>query len=448
MFFDEKYRSSILNICAFGSALLLISCSGTRALAPGLSQHLSGAAAASQVFGQPQLRLGATLPGDQWEPAIAADSRGHVYALIPDFPPSCNKCPSSIAYLLVSRDNGNSWSAPREIAPPGSGQIDVQLKVDPMDGRTVYASWLQNNKSLIEVAESTDFGQTWTTVIANSTEAGTDKDELAVLGNNVYVAYNHAQTVWCSASHDGGQTWTSAKIYANAQFGWSLTGGGTVDPQGNVYFAWDGYSQNGQAKGPVNLFVTKSSDGGNTWTSTLLDVSASPPDCSAFSCGWAFLGPGIAMTSDVAGQLYVLWNAGSVDGGPERIFYSTSKDQGATWSPKADVSLAPSGVDHAFPAVAAGEMGDIRIAWMDQRNEPNWNVYYRSSTDGGASWSNESVLSNFVSGYSYIFSSGFRFPFGDYFGMAIDNQSHSQVTWGEGYQWTTPGNVWYTRQLR
>jgi hypothetical protein len=41
------------------------------------------------------------------------------------------------------------------------------------------------------------------------------------------------------------------------------------------------------------------------------DVSSSPPDCSAFRCGWAFLGAGIDMTADTAGQLYVLWNAGS-----------------------------------------------------------------------------------------------------------------------------------------
>jgi hypothetical protein len=198
----------------------------------------------------------------------------------------------------------------------------------------------------------------------------------------------------------------------------------------------------------VNLYVTKSSDGGQTWTPTLLDVSSSPPDCSAFSCGWAFLGPGIAMTSDAAGQLYVLWNSGTVDGGPERIYYSTSIDQGNTWSPKADVSLAPSGVDHAFPSVAAGAAGDIRIAWMDQRNQPHWNVYYRTSTNGGSSWSGETVLSTYVAGYNYIFSDGFRFPFGDYFDMDIDNQSHTQTAWGEGYNWLTPGNVWYTRQLR
>jgi len=39
------------------------------------------------------------------------------------------------------------------------------------------------------------------------------------------------------------------------------------------------------------------------------------------------------------------------------------------------------------------------------------------------------VLSTFVGGYSYIFLTpeGFRFPFGDYFDMDIDSQSHTQV---------------------
>jgi BNR repeat-like domain len=405
---------------------------------------------------QPQTPLGSSLPGDQWEPAIAADAHGHVYVLIPDFPPGCKGCPSSIMYLVTSSDNGATWSVPQRIRttagplPDGSGQIDVQIKVDPVHGRTVYASWLQNNKSVIEVAKSTDFGATWTTVIANQTDAGTDKDILVVKGNDVYVGYNHAQTVWVSSSHDGGQTFSSAKVNQNAQFGWSLTGGAAIDKSNNVYFAWDGYTQNGQATGPVNLYVTKSSDGGATWTSTLLDVSGSPPVCSAFFCGWAFLGPGIAMTSDKAGQLYVFWNAGPVDPdqGPERIWYSTSKDEGHSWSTKADVSLAPQGVDHAFPAVAAGAAGDVRIAWMDQRNTPHWNVYYRSSLDGGTTWSGETQLSSSVQGPTYILSDGFRFPFGDYFGLAIDNLGRTQAAWGEGFNWLTPGNVWYTRQLR
>jgi len=407
--------------------------------------------AASGSSFQPQTRVGFTV-GDQWEPSIAADRYGHVYILIPQYTndtqatiPGCSSCPSPTMFLIVSNDNGSTWSAPRIISPVGSGQIDVQVKVDPMDGRTVYASWLQDNKSVIDVAKSTDFGQTWKTIIANQTNAGTDKDILVVNGNDVYVAYDHTQTVWVSSSHDGGQTFTSAKVNHNAQFGWSLTGGAAIDTAGNVYFSWAGYTQNGGAKGPVNIYVSKSGDGGTTWSEALVDVSGAPPDCSAYSCGWAFLGAGTAMISDAAGKLYLLWNGGTADFGPERIYFSSSTN-GASWSPKVDVSRAPNGVDHAFPAIIAGGAGDVRIAWMDQRNNPHWNVYYRSSTNGGATWSTESTLSTFVSGYSYIFSDGFRFPFGDYFDLTIDYLGHTQACWGEGYNWLTPGSVWYARQ--
>jgi hypothetical protein len=402
---------------------------------------------------QPQTRVGFTV-GDQWEPSIAADRYGHVYILIPQYTnatqltiPGCPTCPSPTMFLVVSNDNGSTWSSPSIIAPPGSGQIDVQIKVDPVDGRTVYASWLQNNKSVIDVAKSIDFGQTWNTVMANQTKAGTDKDILVVHGQDIYVGYNHAQTVWVSSSHDGGRTFTSAKVNQNAQFGWSLTGGAAIDNAGNVYYAWEGYTQNGGAKGPVNIYVSKSSDGGATWSQSLIDVSGAPPNCSAYSCGWAFLGPGTALTADAAGKLYLLWNAGTVDFGPERIYFSSSLD-GVNWALKLDVSPAPTGVDHAFPAVVAGGAGDVRIAWMDQRNNPHWNVYYQRSGDGGKTWSTESTLSTYVSGYSYIFSDGFRFPFGDYFDLTIDYLDHTQACWGEGYNWLTPGSVWYTRQLR
>jgi hypothetical protein len=416
-----------------------------------LAPAVTGAGSAPTF--QPQTRVGFTV-GDQWEPSIAADRYGHVYILIPQYTnatqttiPTCPSCPSPTMFLIVSNDNGMSWSSPRIIYPPGSGQIDVQVKVDPVDGKTVYASWLQNNKSLIAVAKSTDFGKNWKTVIANQTKAGTDKDILVVHDQDVYVGYNHSQTVWVSSSHDGGQTFTSAKVNQNAQFGWSLAGGAAIDNVGNVYYSWEGYTQNGGAKGPVNIYVSKSGDGGITWSEALVDVSGAPPDCSAYSCGWAFLGPGTALTSDAAGKLYLLWNAGAVDFGPERIYFSTSID-GFNWTPKADVSLAKMGIDHAFPAIIAGASGDVRIAWMDQRNYPHWNVYYRTSADEGVTWSSETTLSTYVAGYSYIFSNGFRFPFGDYFDLTIDYHNHTQACWGEGYNWLTPGSVWYTRQLR
>ncbi len=398
----------------------------------------------------PQTRLGFTT-GDQWEPSIAADRFGHVYVLYPQYlgVPGCEECFSPTMILQISGDRGATWASPELIHLAGAttGQWDAQIVVDPIDGRTVYAAWLQNGKSDTVVAKSTDFGETWSVVVANSTNAGTDKPILAVRGRDVYVGYNHAQKVWVSSSHDGGATFTSTNVNRTAagKLGWSLAGGGTVDPAGNVYFAWAGYEQNGGAKGPVNLYISKSSDGGNTWTTVLIDISGAPPDCSAYLCGWAFLGAQITMASDAGGTLYALWNAGTVDKGPERIYFAKSTDGGVTWSSKMDVSLAPAGVNHAFPAIVAGKAGDVRISWMDARAGGLWNTYYRSSIDGGETWSAEADLSTSVAGFSYIFPDGFSFPFGDYFEIDIDDRGTTHAVWGEGLNYDSPGSIWYTR---
>jgi hypothetical protein len=54
--------------------------------------------------------------------------------------------------LQISSDRGATWAALRQIFSPGTGQWDAQIVVDPIDGRTVYASWLQDSKSDTAVA--------------------------------------------------------------------------------------------------------------------------------------------------------------------------------------------------------------------------------------------------------------------------------------------------------
>jgi Neuraminidase (sialidase) len=134
-----------------------------------------------------------------------------------------------------------------------------------------------------------------------------------------------------------------------------------------------------------------------------------------------------------------------VDFGPARIYVARSADRGATWSTRADVSSAPEGAAHAFPAIVAGAAGDVRISWMDARGGALWNTYYRSSKNGGATWSAEADLSSDAIGFSYIEPGGFRFPFGDYFELAIDDAGVTHAVWGEGLNYDSPGSIWYTR---
>jgi len=403
----------------------------------------------------PQTRLGFTA-GDQWEPAIASDRFGHVYILYAQYEgvPGCASCSNPTQILQISNDHGQTWGPPRIIYNAGAttgGQWDSQIVVDPVDGRTVYASFMQNNKSDIIVAKSEDFGATWIPVIADATNAGTDKPILAVRGQDVFVVYNHAQTIWGAYSHDGGANFTEVKINQNGKLGWSLAGGGTITPNGNAYFAWVGYENNGGAKGNVNVFVSKSTDGGGTWTTKTIDISESPPQCPEYNCGWAYLGAQLVLTSDSAGNIYLLWNAGSTPKGPERIYFAKSTDGGNTYTAKVEVSTAPAGTHHAFPAIAAVGNGDVRISWMDTRAATptggleRWNAYYRRSTNGGSTWSSIVDLSTFVEGFDYIFDNGFRFPFGDYYELDIDEQGINHIIFGIGFDYNAPGSIWYVK---
>ena len=399
----------------------------------------------------PQLRLGYRT-GDQWEPAMAADDHGHIYVLYPQYGavPGCPACTAPSIALLVSNDNGLTWQPSQPLSPSPTGQFDPQIVVDPLDRQTVYASWMQNNKHDVVVARSLDYGRTWSFSWAERGREDTDKPVLAVRGPDVYVGFNHDERFLVAASHDAGQTFTLVPVNANTEPGSSLAGGATVDPAGNIYFGWTAYARHNMPSRPVSVYVSRSTDGGRSWGTVLLDQSSAPPGCEAESCETGYLGAQIALASDAEGALYALWNAGAANGGPERIYFSSSTTAGASWSARADVSAAPPGVEHAFPAIVTGVSGDVRIAWMDTRvhepddRRPLWNTFYRSSTNGGATWSAETQLSSPGRGYDYILPGGFRFPFGDYFGLAIDSDGATHAVWGEGRDFKSPGSIWYT----
>jgi hypothetical protein len=401
----------------------------------------------------PQARLGYRT-GDQWEPAMAADGRGHLYVLYPQYGavPECAACTAPSMSLLISNDNGITWLPSKPMSPFPTGQFDPQIVVDPADRQIVYASWLQNNKHDIVVARSLDFGRNWSFSWAERGSEDTDKPVLTVRGADVYVGFNREEKFMVAASHDAGQTFAVINVNPNAEPGSSLAGGATVDPTGNVFFGWTAYAKSEMESRPVSVYISRSIDGGRTWSTLLIDQSSAPLECEEEGCMTGYLGAQIALASDAAGALYALWNAGGANGGPERIYFSSSTTSGATWSARTNVSLATASVEHAFPAIVAGVSGDVRIAWMDSRaNEPGhadhplWNTVYRSSTNGGASWSPETLLSSPARGYDYILTNGFRFPFGDYFGLAIDSDGATHAVWGEGSNYKSPGSIWYSR---
>jgi BNR repeat protein len=409
-----------------------------------------------------QHRVGFT-SGDDWEPAIAADRFGHEYVLYKHYDvPGGGTCPACDVHLLVQRSSngGRSWTAPRAIAPVAvdGGQYDPQIAVDAVDGRTVWASFLQNANSVIGVVESTDFGETWSPVrIVSGGLIGLDKDSLLVRGRTVAVAYDDGFNTYASISQDGGRQWTTRLVTPGSdRFNLPLSAGGGIDSKGNLFFAWNSFdaAHSANGDGPVTLWLTRSSDEGKTWQRVVIGVSGAPPPCSG--CGFAYLSAQMTMRIGPDDAVYLLWN-GTVDQtnfAPERIFFSRSLDHGRTFSPRREVSTAPAGAEHAFPAIAIGDRaGDVRFAWMDTRQVAadgtgTWNVRYRTTEDDGQTLGPEVRISRFVPGYPYLTPAGFASPYGDYFQMAIDANDATVLAFGEGPNYGGPGNIWVSHQLQ
>src|SRR6266511_4515064 len=204
---------------------------------------------------------------------------------------------------------------------------------------------------------------TWRTMLVEPLQRGTDKDILAVRGPDVYLVYHTLQKIFVSYSHDAGQKWITRNLLngtTNSEFGQSLPSGGAIDSHGTAYFAWNGVNNSGQAKGTINLYVTKSTDGGETWTTSLVDVSQAAPPCGCG--GWDYWGAQMALGVDAADRVYVLWNANRLKYGVQRMYFVRSTNDGQSWSTARDVSLAPIGSNNAFPALVAQGSGDVRIA--------------------------------------------------------------------------------------
>ncbi|HET8846858.1 MAG TPA: sialidase family protein [Ktedonobacteraceae bacterium] len=395
--------------------------------------------------------------GDDWEPSLTADRFGHVYVLFKHYDVSGGQtCPGCDLHLLLQRsdDGGNTWSVPRPIAPGKvkGGQFDPQIAVDPLDGRTLWASFLQNETSRIAVVHSTDFGHTWSKpLIVSDLPPGLDKDELAVRGKTILVAYDDDENTWASVSTDGGTHWATHLVFPTSPtFGISLAAGAAIDSQGAFYVSWDSFdqahSENGQ--GPVTLWISKSTDQGQTWTRKVIVTSpAAAPICD--SCGFDYLSSQMALQIGMDDTIYLFWNS-NVDGianTPERVFFARSTNHGKTYSLPVDISNAPAGVEHCFPALTVGATaGDVRLGWMDTRTGA-WNVFFRKSTNGGVTWSKEVQLSSYVPGYPYLTRDGFGLPYGDYFSLAVDSQNRTQAVFGEGPSYAGPGNQWVTHSM-
>jgi hypothetical protein len=228
--------------------------------------------------------------------------------------------------------------------------------------------------------------------------AGADRPWITSDGPHVYISYHdsgRSSLVHMQRSDDDGFTWHRVGDPIVGQGG--TTGDATfnniqgrlmADPvTHNVYTVYAA-GVTGVLKArtftPNQVFVSRSSDMGKTWTANL--VFADPPGSS-----FANIFPTVTV-DPTNGNLYSAFSDGHT------VWFSTSHDQASHWSPPVAVNIAPASTA-IFPAIAAynGTVDVTYYATPDpNRLDPSavWNTYMAQTTDSGAGFTQSLVGSH------------------------------------------------------
>lgn len=98
--------------------------------------------------------------------------------------------------------------------------------------------------------------------------------------------------------------------------------------------------------------------------------------------------PAIAQVAD--GTIWIVWYSDRT--GNWDIFYKTSADFGASWS--TDQQLTYDSLWDMEPAIAQDDGGRIWITWCSYRAGSNWEIWTTNTSDAGVHWSDPTRITN------------------------------------------------------
>ncbi len=218
-----------------------------------------------------------------------------------------------------------------------------------------------------------------------------------------------------SVSDDGAENWSEPLDVASTPEGGEEIFGSdvpmlVVDGEGAVY----GFTKErprsaatGQPDPLARLLMFKSTDGGGSWTTSVINEGAQD-----------ITNPAAAVDPET-GNLYVVYNSRgeSTDEGEAQnaseVYFLTSSDAGATWSEPINITDddPAAGANQYSPGISVAPDGRIDVAWYDFRNDPffepgvagsmgtsaserYWDVYLTSSGNAGGTWSANTRITN------------------------------------------------------
>jgi Neuraminidase (sialidase) len=216
----------------------------------------------------------------------------------------------------------------------------------------------------------------------NSVSQASSTDEVeAASGSNRFVVWvndlGRDTEIFFRRSTDNGASWQPKVSLAPSPME-------AFNPQiivsgSNVYVVWGEFHSN------LNIgFVIfiRSTDNGATW-GPVQEVSES---CSNF------FSPQIAVSGS---NVFVVWHSGGGEcQSANEIHFRRSTDNGATWHPAVNLSNNPG---HSSAPLIAASGSNVYVVWTQLNpDETLSDIFFRRSTDNGATWKSKVNISNNV----------------------------------------------------
>lgn len=317
--------------------------------------------------------------------------------------------------VFYSADGGATWGFTCAPAEADFG-MSCETPIMPMtfgsdpamwfnDTNTVYLEYMLlcgdgilmslgiNPDFAVVVSSSSDGGATWSGkgVVVNSwgTSNLEDKNLYALDRNPTSPHYGNHYTCWdrgndekFAYSTDGASTWTEVDLPPASAGTMDLACEMAIQKNGNIHLVFDALTCGETACTNEQMFYTKSTDGGTTWSTpnmvkdfNLVSFSNGNKPGAQDSRGINPFG-GIEVDNSGGtcdGNLYAVYsdyeNGNTVDNND--VWLSRSTDGGATWS--AGIRVNDDGAGgrvqfHPYMMVDQSS-GDIFVAWHDARND-------------------------------------------------------------------------------
>jgi len=284
-------------------------------------------------------------------------------------------------------------------------------------GDTVHAVWYGFTSSKVYYIRSTDGGTTWgrDTSFCNSSK----NPGISSSGSMVLAVWEDQRGGPCTKisygrSTNGGTNWEMSPLPISDSAFAANPSVAVIDSF--VHVAW-----NDSREGSCEIYYKRSTDRGITWGP---DVRLTTFD--------SLCSHGPAVTAWGA-NVHLVW-FDSRDSNWE-VYYKRSTDRGRSWEPDARLSCHP---DTSVFATIAVSDSNIHVVWRDHRDGNN-EIYYTRSTNGGSIWEPETRLTcdSALPDYPSLAASGpnvhLCWPFGwngQHAGIYYKHSSDRGATWG------------------